>query len=69
MGMVVLLDTMWPIWAMTAWFAAVLCVQAWRVRRLKRTIRRQQEELDNARAMLDPTGTNGVEHRPRRSSP
>lgn len=69
MAMVVLLDSLWPVWAMVAWFAAVLGVQAWRVRRMKRTIRRQQEELDHARAMSDPTGMNGVERGPRNPQP
>ena len=69
MGMVVLMDNLWPVWALIAWFAAVLGLQTWRIRRLKRTIRKQREELDNARAISEPTGRNGVEHGPVDHSP
>ena len=69
MGMVVFMDSIWPIWAMIAWFAAVLGLQVWRINRLRRTIRRQREELDNARAISDPTGKNDVEHGPVDHSP
>jgi hypothetical protein len=45
MGMVVVLDDVRDLWILIGWFCLLLGLQQWRIHRLKRALRRRNEEV------------------------